>query len=102
MDHVRPFTDIPVVNHGGVDMVLAFSGGVSCYDCNPPPGNGPIWELPQSSPHPDGLYLRDDGNGHWTWEPAVDMTLADFRTRLATVGRNFAKLAVVGGLRVSP
>ena len=102
MDHVRAGIDIAMANAGGTDWVLAHSGGVSCFDYNPPPGNGPIWHLPAGAPYPDELYLRDDRNGHWTWEPGMHMSLADFKARLAAVGRNFAKLPAVGGPKAYP
>jgi hypothetical protein len=102
MDNVRPIIDIAVINQGGVDWVLSRSGGVSCYDYTPPPGSGPIWELPAGTTYPDDLYLRDDQNGHWNWEPENDMTLAAFRALLVDVGRNFAKVLAVGGSKVSP
>lgn len=90
VDHVRPSTDIAVISQGGVGWVLRQSGGVSCFDYTPPPGTGRIWLLPAGAPYPDELYLRDDGNGHWSWEPENDMPLADFRAILAALGRNFA------------
>ena len=75
---------------GGDDWVLGRSGGVSCFDYTPPLGTGKIWTLPAQTGYPDELYLRDDGNGHWNWEPENDMSLADFKALLVAVGRNFA------------
>jgi hypothetical protein len=89
LDHVRS-SDVTIINRGGDDWVLRRSGGVSCFDYTPPPGKGPIWSLPAQMDYPDELYLRDDGNGHWNWEPENDMTLADFKALLAAFGRNFA------------
>jgi hypothetical protein len=89
IDNVRP-SDIAIISQTGVDWVRSRSGGVSCFDYTPPPGTGRIWYLPAGASYPDELYLRDDGNGHWNWEPEIDMTLADFKALLAAVGRNFA------------
>jgi len=46
--------------------------------------------LVKGSTYSDDLYLRDDQNGHWSWEPAVDMKLEDFKDLLRRIGRNFA------------
>ena len=89
MDNVRP-SDLAIIARAGDDWVLARSGGVSCFDYTPPPGIGRIWSLIAGSTYLDELYLRDDQNGHWTWEPDTDMTLADFKDLLVVVGRNFA------------
>jgi hypothetical protein len=89
MDNVRP-QDITVSSNGGVDWVLRHSGGVSCFDYTPPPGTGRIWCLRAAIAYSDELYLRDDQNGHWNWEPENDMALTDFKALLAAVGRNFA------------
>lgn len=89
MDNVRA-RDLTIVNQNGVDWVLARSGGISCFDNPALLPAGPKWQLPRGTTYPDELYLRGPaGQGHWTWEPAMDMPLADFRALLASVGRNF-------------
>ena len=88
MNHVR-YSDIATFINNGDEWVIGQSGGVSCFDINPPPGKGPIWCLPKGSPYSDELFLRDDRNTHWSWEPAHDMSMGDYRAVLATVGRNF-------------
>lgn len=89
LDNVRA-RDVSIVNRNGVDCVLARSGGVSCFDDPRLLPSGPRWKLPSGSPHPDELYLRGPtGQGHWTWEPATDMPLADFKAILTRLGRDF-------------
>ncbi|TMJ87940.1 MAG: hypothetical protein E6G79_03360 [Alphaproteobacteria bacterium] len=92
MDHVRtgPNGDLTVQNRNADDWVIGKSGGVSCFDYTPTPGTGREWTLVKGSTYSDDLYLRDDQNGHWSWEPAVDMKLEDFKDLLRRIGRNFA------------
>jgi hypothetical protein len=92
MDHVRtgPNGDLTVQNRNADDWVIGKSGGVSCFDYTPTPGTGREWTLVKGSTYSDDLYLRDDQNGHWSWEPAVDMKLEDFKNLLRRIGRNFA------------
>ncbi len=45
------------------------------------------WRLPAGTAYPDILRLWNDDNppGHWTWAPAYDMPLTDFKIALAMV-----------------
>ncbi len=89
MDNIRE-KDLKIINRNGEDWVVALSGGVSCFDDPALLPAGQVWRLPWGTIYPDELYLRGPaGQGHWTWEPAIDMPLADFRALLASVGRNF-------------
>ena len=65
----------------------ATGGGASTFDARDPNWRRP-WRLPAGSLYPDTLRLWNDNNppGHWTFAPAYDMPLADFKAGLAKVG----------------
>jgi len=85
--------DLAIISQGGVLSVIARSGGVSCFDTSPCPGNGTEWYLPKDTGYPAGLYLRGDPNepGHYTWEPDTDMTLDAYKALLRQVGLQFLR-----------
>jgi hypothetical protein len=60
--------------------------GASCWSA-PDSTWRRAWVLPAGTPYPDTLRLWNDDNppGHWTWAPAYDMPLSDFKAALATV-----------------
>ena len=90
LDHVRPGYDVITVARGGTERVLGRSGGVSTFATDPPPGNGKVWTLDAGTNYPDGiLYLWNDQDDHWSWEPAVDMPLDDYRQALRDVNGKF-------------
>jgi len=64
----------------------AAGNGASCYNAPDPAWRRP-WCLPAGTPYPDTLRLWNDDNppGHWTWAPAYDMPLDDFKAALASV-----------------
>jgi len=89
LDHVRLGIDVLSFPRNRVEWVTGRSGGVSSYATNPPPGNGRVWTLDAGTTYPDALYLYNDQDDHWSWEPAADMPLEDYRSALALVNRNF-------------
>jgi hypothetical protein len=64
----------------------ATGNGASCWN-TPDPGWRKPWRLLAGASFPDTLRLWNDDNppGHWTWAPAYDMPLIDFRAALAMV-----------------
>jgi hypothetical protein len=72
--------------------VLANGKGVSSSNAIDPSWTGRPWQLPASSPFPDGLQLWEDEPGHYVWEPAMSMPLANYANLLATVMPLFVKV----------
>eukprot|EP01006_Ploeotia_vitrea_P030495 TRINITY_DN62895_c0_g2_i2.p1 TRINITY_DN62895_c0_g2~~TRINITY_DN62895_c0_g2_i2.p1 ORF type:complete len:221 (+),score=17.46 TRINITY_DN62895_c0_g2_i2:68-730(+) len=72
--------DIEVAN----GMVLPSTGGISCF--SHPFNTQKLWELPQLSPIPDGLIVRETNKPHFLWEPEVPMPLTEYRSLLETAG----------------
>jgi hypothetical protein len=64
----------------------ATGGGASSFDA-PDSSWRKGWVLDAGAPYPDTLRLWNDDNpkGHWTWSPAYDMSLGDFKAELARV-----------------
>jgi hypothetical protein len=64
----------------------ATGSGASSWNA-PDSGWRKAWRLPSGTAYPDTLRLWSDNNppGHWTWAPAYDMLLADFKAELAKV-----------------
>jgi hypothetical protein len=65
--------------------VLANGKGVSSSDAIDPTWTGKPWRLPLGSPFPDELLLWEDSPGHYVWEPAMNMPLANYASFLASV-----------------
>lgn len=67
----------------------AKGNGASCWNTNK--GWSRSWQLPAGTQYPDSLRLWNDDNppGHWTWAPAYDMPLSDFKAALAVVNQRF-------------
>jgi hypothetical protein len=80
---------VTIFQQNGVDWVKGRSGGISTFTTNPPSGNGQVWHLPQGSSYPTALYVWNDHADHWSWEPDVDMPLADYQSALASANGNF-------------
>jgi hypothetical protein len=72
--------------------VLANGKGVSSSDAIDPSWSGKPWRLPMGSPFPDGLRLWEDDPGHYVWEPAMPMPLANYVSFLAQVMPLFVKV----------
>jgi hypothetical protein len=64
--------------------------GASCWNALQAGWRRP-WRLPLGSTYPDSLLPWNDDNppGHWTWAPAYDMPLTDFKAALAMVNTQF-------------
>lgn len=93
------FERFPATNPGiviqsrqGIDWVLAGAGGASTLEM--PLGLGGTWyRLPQGVQYDDAiLYVWNDAPGHWSWEPAQDMLLADFTAALAALNPEFIRV----------
>jgi hypothetical protein len=72
--------------------VVANGKGISSSDTVDPTWTGKPWRLPAGTIFPDGLRLFEDDPGHWVWEPATDMPLANYEGLLATVNPLFVKV----------
>ena len=65
---------------------------VSSSDAIDPSWTGKPWRLPIGSLFPDGLRLWEDEPGHYVWEPAMNMPLADYVRLLVSVNLLFLKV----------
>ena len=89
MDHVRVGKDIASFEKEGALWVAARSGGVSTFSMQ---GFGRNWwRLPQGYISPDALFVVNDHGNHYSWEPRVAMSLADYVALLAAVNPYFVK-----------
>lgn len=89
MTHVRVGKDVVTYFQNGVEMVHAFSGGISTFAVRGPGQNW--WILPGGTQYPDELSVINDHGDHYSWEPNVNMPLADYMGLLGTVERVFQK-----------
>ena len=91
MDHVRLGKDISPFEKDGALWVTARSGGVSTFSMQ---GFGRNWwRLPQGYAYPDTLYVVNDHGNHYSWEPRVEMPVADYVALLAAVNPHFMKMS---------
>ena len=91
MDHVRVSKDIAPFEKEGVVWVAVRSGGVSTFSTQ---GFGRNWwQLPQGYTYPDALCVVNDHGNHYSWEPRVAMSLADYVALLAAVNPHFVKVS---------
>ncbi len=65
--------------------VKSGTGGASTVEQPDPFWRGKTWFLRRGSSFSDRLKVVNDAVGHWSWEPAVDMKLTEFRQLLADV-----------------
>ena len=91
MTHVRVGKDVVTFFQNGIEYVRAHSGGVSTFS-TPGPGRN-WWVLPGESEYPDEISVINDHGDHYSWEPNVDLPLADFVALLATVEGAFARIS---------
>jgi hypothetical protein len=89
--HSVPDIDIYIEVSGDV-YVRAHTGGASTSETIDPIWSGKVWKLPAGSSYSDLLTLVDDGQGHWSWEPSVNMKLSGYRQLLADMNPHFAKI----------
>ena len=86
MDHIRP-RDIVVTQQNGVDWVDPQQGGISTTEI--PYWPAPHWwQILRGTPFTDLLVVRKDHSGHWVWEPAQGMELAEYKRLLRTLQFN--------------
>jgi hypothetical protein len=91
MDHVRLGKDIAPFEKDGVLWVAARSGGVSTFSMQGFRRNW--WRLPQGYAYPDALSVVNDHGNHYSWEPRVEMPVADYVALLAAVNPHFMKVS---------
>ena len=91
LSHVRVGKDIDVHPINGIDWVDAHSGGVSTFSMRPTGANW--WLLPAGYDYPDELAVVNDHGDHYSWEPNVDMSLADYIALLTIVDETFDKVS---------
>jgi len=92
MDHVRPDRDVTVIERDGVAWVEGRSGGVSTFSQVGEQASN-WWRLPAGSRYDDGLLVVwNDHGDHWSWEPARDMTLDDYRAALLEINAQFVRV----------
>jgi hypothetical protein len=90
MDYVRVPADVTTQNSNGIDYVTGKSGGVSTYESRDAGLGGTWWRLPGGSDYDDNaLFLNDEQNGHWEWQPEHDMPLDDYKAALALLNGKF-------------
>jgi hypothetical protein len=89
--HLNPDLDTYIEVSGDV-YVKAHTGGISSSEAIDPIWTGKVWKLPAGSSYSDLLTLLDDGQGHWSWEPSINMKLSDYRQLLAGMHPKFSKV----------
>jgi len=79
-----------VPNSKDIWVSAANKNGASCWSAADPGWTKP-WRLGAGTIYPDSLHLWNDDNppGHWSWAPAFDMPLADFKAALGVVTAQF-------------
>ena len=88
---VRIGKDVVGYQKSGVDWVVAGSGGVSTFSVQGPGKNW--WVLPAGYDYPVEISVVNDHGNHYSWEPNVDLTLADYLAILAAVEPAFRKVS---------
>lgn len=92
LDHVRA-NDALIFDVNGTPWVKGGVGGVSTQERVDPAFGGRWWRLPAGSPYDDRLlFVVNDEDEHWAWQPSRDMPLANFRAALAAVSARFIKV----------
>jgi hypothetical protein len=90
MENARPGADVATYQNNGIEFVRGRSGGVSTYESKDPTLNGTWHKLDAGSDYDDKtLFLKDDQNGHWDWQPEHDMPMADYKAALAVLNGKF-------------
>ena len=78
-------------DQAGIEWVQANGKGVSTADAPKATWRGQPWRLPRGSQYSDDLVVSEDDPGHWTWAPARDMPLADYKAALGLANAHFVK-----------
>ena len=91
MDNVRP-VDVVTQTINGVVYVLPASGGISTFS-SAAQINPVKWKLAAGYAYNANLVVTNNGGGHYSWRPAVRMTMDDYKALLALVNNSFSRLA---------
>lgn len=75
----------------GIEWVRSHSGGISTFS-SPGPGRN-WWMLPAGFAYADEISVVNDHGNHYSWEPNVDMPLADYVDLLEAVESAFTKIS---------
>lgn len=89
MENVR-VNDVTQVTEGGVVYVLPNSGGISTFSSSAGVSTT-VWKIPKGTVYPDTIKVWNDTPGHWAWEPASKMTLANFTSIMASMNAKCVK-----------
>jgi hypothetical protein len=90
LDHVRVGKDIEAFERDSMLWVRARSGGVSTFSRLA--FGQHWWRLPQGYSYPDTLDVVNDYGHHYSWEPNVDMPLAEYVALLVAVHPHFIRV----------
>lgn len=90
MDNVRP-KDIDTFDVNGETWVRAGTGGISTSQ-SPGPIKGKWWRLEAGYDYGVLLLVWNDHADHWSWEPAKDMRLLDFKDALHSTHPHFVRV----------
>jgi hypothetical protein len=89
LERIRP-DEVVTEMRGGIAWVLGRSGGASTFDAPSGLRGKHWWRLPALTEFDDSrVYLWNDFGNHWSWEPAMDMPLADYLAELSALGGKF-------------
>jgi hypothetical protein len=87
MDNVRP-RDITYFQRKGLTWVAANTGGISTF-ASRGGVSGRIWTLDAGYDYGALIIVWNDHGQHWSWEPANDMILTDYRAELSRANLHF-------------
>jgi len=91
LEKVRPGIDIEVYRKDGEDWVKGRSGGASTFESKKDTRKT-WWRLPAGTKYDDRLFVWNDQDDHWSWEPASDMRLLDYVSALEAVNVDFTRV----------
>ena len=91
LDYLRP-GEVVTYSVNGVDWVTARSGGASTLE-RQTALRGTWWRLPVGTQYDDSvIFLWNDYDDHWSWEPIRDMPLSVFTAALTAVNPKFIRV----------
>lgn len=90
--HILRPGEVATFSHNGRDWVQARSGGASTLE-QPLALRGTWYLLPAGTAYDDAVFfLNNDYAGHWAWEPAQNLLLADYIAALAAINQEFIRV----------
>jgi hypothetical protein len=93
MHRVRPDRDAIIKVSSGVEWVKGREIGVSTSARFTNLQGGTWWCLPAGSEYRnDLLFVVNDHDDHYAWQPERDMTLMEFKEALAILNQNFLRV----------